>query len=84
MPCHLLSSPLATRSASRPRLKLNQDVSTLAVDVFLFALKVALIFFASWTVIGVIALQQAGEGLTTARDFTRVRRCTLAGYFRIV
>ena len=25
-----------------------------------------------------------GEGLTTARDFTRVRRCTLAGYFRIV
>ncbi len=24
-----------------------------------------------------------GEGLTTARDFTRVRRCTLAGYFRI-
>ncbi len=26
----------------------------------------------------------SGEGLTTARDFTRVRRCTLAGYFRIV
>ncbi|HJN77337.1 MAG TPA: aldehyde dehydrogenase family protein [Myxococcota bacterium] len=25
-----------------------------------------------------------GEGLTTAIDFTRVRRCTLAGYFRIV
>ena len=25
-----------------------------------------------------------GEGLTTALDFTRVRRCTLAGYFRIV
>jgi acyl-CoA reductase-like NAD-dependent aldehyde dehydrogenase len=25
-----------------------------------------------------------GEGLTTCRDFTRVRRCTLAGYFRIV
>jgi acyl-CoA reductase-like NAD-dependent aldehyde dehydrogenase len=25
-----------------------------------------------------------GEGLTTARDFTRVRRCTLAGYFRFV
>lgn len=24
-----------------------------------------------------------GEGLTSARDFTRVRRCTLAGYFRI-
>lgn len=25
-----------------------------------------------------------GEGLTTARTFTRERRCTLAGYFRIV
>lgn len=25
-----------------------------------------------------------GEGLTTARHFTRERRCTLAGYFRIV
>ena len=25
-----------------------------------------------------------GEGLSTARHFTRVRRCTLSGYFRIV
>ena len=25
-----------------------------------------------------------GEGMTTVEDFTRVRRCTLAGYFRIV
>lgn len=25
-----------------------------------------------------------GEGLTTARDFSRVRRCTLQGHFRIV
>jgi aldehyde dehydrogenase len=25
-----------------------------------------------------------GEGLTTARSFTRMRRCTLSGYFRIV
>ena len=25
-----------------------------------------------------------GEGLTTARNFTRVRRCTLKEYFRIV
>ncbi|MCP4214866.1 MAG: aldehyde dehydrogenase EutE [bacterium] len=25
-----------------------------------------------------------GEGLTTARSFTRIRRCTLSGYFRIV
>jgi acyl-CoA reductase-like NAD-dependent aldehyde dehydrogenase len=25
-----------------------------------------------------------GHGLTTAIDFTRVRRCTLAGYFRFV
>jgi hypothetical protein len=25
-----------------------------------------------------------GEGMTTARHFTRARRCTLSGYFRIV
>jgi acyl-CoA reductase-like NAD-dependent aldehyde dehydrogenase len=25
-----------------------------------------------------------GEGVTTARHFTRIRRCTLSGYFRIV
>jgi hypothetical protein len=25
-----------------------------------------------------------GDGLTTVRNFTRERRCTLAGYFRIV
>lgn len=25
-----------------------------------------------------------GEGMTTARSFTRIRRCTLSGYFRIV
>ena len=25
-----------------------------------------------------------GEGLTTARDFARIRRCTLREYFRIV
>jgi len=25
-----------------------------------------------------------GEGLTTAKDFTRIRRCVLSGYFRIV
>ena len=33
----------------------------------------------SWTI-----ASPTGEGLTTCRDFTRVRRCTLAGYFRIV
>jgi hypothetical protein len=35
--------------------------------------------FTSWTI-----ASPTGEGLTTCRDFTRVRRCTLAGYFRIV
>ena len=33
----------------------------------------------SWTI-----ASPTGEGLTTCLDFTRVRRCTLAGYFRIV
>jgi aldehyde dehydrogenase len=35
--------------------------------------------FTSWTI-----ASPTGEGLTSCRDFTRVRRCTLAGYFRIV
>ena len=35
--------------------------------------------FTSWTI-----ASPTGEGLTTCRDFTRFRRCTLAGYFRIV
>jgi acyl-CoA reductase-like NAD-dependent aldehyde dehydrogenase len=34
--------------------------------------------FTSWTI-----ASPTGEGLTTCRDFTRVRRCTLAGHFRI-
>ena len=25
-----------------------------------------------------------GEGVTTARHFTRIRRCVLSGYFRVV
>jgi len=25
-----------------------------------------------------------GEGVTTARHFTRIRRCVVSGYFRIV
>lgn len=35
--------------------------------------------YTSWTIAG-----PTGEGLTTARTFTRVRRCTLKDYFRIV
>ena len=42
------------------------DAPTLAVDFFLFALKVFLGFVASWAVVGTIALQVAGEGLTAA------------------
>ncbi len=57
---------MATRTTSTPLLRLNQDVSTLAVDVFLFAMKVALIFFALWAIVGTIALQINGEGLTGA------------------
>lgn len=54
---------MTTGTTSRPRLRLNQDVSTLAVDVFLFAMKVALIFFAIWSILGVVALQVDGRGL---------------------
>ena len=41
-------------------------MSTLAVDVCLFAMKVTLIFFSLWAVIGTIALQVNGAGLTGA------------------
>ncbi len=47
-------------------MRLNQDVSTLAVDVFLFAMKVALIFFTLWAIVGTVALQVNGQGLTGA------------------
>lgn len=55
---------MATTATSRPRLRLNQDVSTLAVDVFLFAMKVFLIFFALWAFVGIVAIQVDGGGLT--------------------
>jgi branched-chain amino acid transport system permease protein len=42
------------------------DAPTLAVDFFLFALRVILLFVAAWAVVGTIALQAAGEGLTAA------------------
>ena len=35
--------------------------------------------YTAWTIAGT-----TGEGLTTARTWTKQRRCTLAGYFRIV
>ena len=56
---------MATRTPTvKPRMRLNQDVSTLAVDVFLFAMKVALLFFSVWALTGVIALQVEGRGLS--------------------
>lgn len=57
---------MADRTTSPPRLRLNQDVSTLAVDVFLFAMKTALIFFSIWAIVGTVALQVNGSGLTGA------------------
>jgi len=42
------------------------DAPTLAVDLFLFALRVFFLFTAAWAVAGTIALQVAGEGLTAA------------------
>ncbi|MEE8497734.1 MAG: branched-chain amino acid ABC transporter permease [Acidimicrobiia bacterium] len=41
-------------------------MSTLAVDVFLFAMKTALIFFTIWAIVGTVALQVNGLGLTAA------------------
>lgn len=40
------------------------DAPTLAVDFFLFALKTMLVFVGSWALIGTVALQLAGDGLT--------------------
>jgi len=53
-------------SRALPRLKLNADGPTLAVDVFLVALRVLLVFFALWALVGTIALQVAGQGLSGA------------------
>jgi branched-chain amino acid transport system permease protein len=51
-------------SRALPKLRLNADAPTLAVDVFLFALRVLLVFFALWALVGTVALQVAGQGLT--------------------
>jgi len=55
-----------TTSNTAIRRILALDAPTLAVDFFLFALKVFLGFVASWAIVGTIALQMAGEGLTSA------------------
>ncbi|HLE39445.1 MAG TPA: branched-chain amino acid ABC transporter permease [Acidimicrobiia bacterium] len=52
-----------TTSNTALRRILALDAPTLAVDFFLFALKMFLLFVAVWAVAGTIALQVAGEGL---------------------
>jgi branched-chain amino acid transport system permease protein len=52
-------------AASRPR-RLRADPPTVAVDVFLFAMKVFVGFFALWALVGTVALQFRGEGLAAA------------------
>lgn len=46
------------------RRALRADPATVAVDVFVFALKVFLGFFAVWALVGTIALQAEGGGLS--------------------
>jgi branched-chain amino acid transport system permease protein len=48
------------------RRHLRADRPTVAVDVFLFSMKVFLAFFAIWALVGTIALQMSGEGLAAA------------------
>ena len=48
------------------RRRLRADRPTVAVDVFLFSMKVFLVFFALWALVGTIALQVRGEGLAAA------------------
>jgi branched-chain amino acid transport system permease protein len=45
------------------RRALRADPATVAVDVFVFAMKVFLAFFALWAVVGTIVLQAQGVGL---------------------
>jgi len=45
------------------RRALRADPATVAVDVFVFAMKVFLAFLAVWAVVGTIVLQVQGEGL---------------------
>ena len=56
---------VASSTFSR-RLGLKTDASTIVVDIFLFSLKAGLLFFAAWAVIGTVAVQVSGDGLTGA------------------
>ena len=46
------------------RQALRADRPTVAVDVFLFAMKTFLLFFTLWAVIGTVVLQVTGQGLS--------------------
>src|SRR3990172_2659142 len=55
---------MTNRRNSMPTLSLAADGPTLSVDAFLFALKVMLLFFAAWSLVGTVALQIDGRGIT--------------------
>ncbi|WKZ82702.1 MAG: branched-chain amino acid ABC transporter permease [Acidimicrobiia bacterium] len=56
---------MTSRNSTLSRV-LALDAPTLAVDLFLFAMKALLLFFATWALVGTIALQVSGRGLTGA------------------
>jgi branched-chain amino acid transport system permease protein len=60
------SGRLMTTPNTALRRILALDAPTLAVDFFLFALRAFLLFVAAWALVGTIALQASGDGLTAA------------------
>lgn len=57
---------MTTTNATVRRRRLHADAPTVAVDVFLFSMKVFLGFFAIWALVGAIVLQATGHGLAAA------------------
>jgi branched-chain amino acid transport system permease protein len=57
---------VTVEAATVRRRRIRADRPTVAVDVFLYAMKAFLVFFALWAVVGAVALQMAGESLTAA------------------
>jgi branched-chain amino acid transport system permease protein len=57
---------LSTETATFAKRGLRVDAPTVAVDVFLGAMKLFLVFFAAWAVLGAVVLQAQGQLLGAA------------------
>nr|PZN36312.1 MAG: branched-chain amino acid ABC transporter permease [Actinomycetota bacterium] len=58
---------MATETINFEERRVKADVPTVVVDVFINAMKVVLLFFVAWSVVGAIALQVRGELISGAQ-----------------